>query len=220
MNYTEPKSPCVLAIDLGTSGPKSALVSMQGKVLDTAFREVCTNLLPGGGAEQSPAKWWEAVKGSCLQVLDNNPELRNRVTAVCCTAQWSGTVALDEHGRPLQDAIIWLDTRGSPYIKKVFSGAINTFGYNPVKLWKWLRLTGGIPSHSGKDSLAHILFIKHVLPQIYEQTAIFLEPKDYINYMLTGRTAASTDSITLHWLTDNRRLESMDRSFSCSPCIK
>src|SRR5262249_29277498 len=32
----------------------------------------------------------------------------------------------------------------------------------------------------------------------------FLEPKDYLNLRLTGRFAASYDSITLHWLTDNR----------------
>ena len=34
---------------------------------------------------------------------------------------------------------------------------------------------------------------------------MFLEPKDWLNACLTGRLAASFDSIALHWVTDNRR---------------
>ena len=34
--------------------------------------------------------------------------------------------------------------------------------------------------------------------------ALFLEPKDWLNARLTGRLAASFDSIALHWVTDNR----------------
>ena len=33
---------------------------------------------------------------------------------------------------------------------------------------------------------------------------MFLEPKDYLNYKLTGRYGSSYDSISLHWVTDNR----------------
>ncbi len=32
----------------------------------------------------------------------------------------------------------------------------------------------------------------------------YLEPKDWLNYQLTGRCAATFDSIVLHWVTDNR----------------
>jgi xylulokinase len=74
------------------------------------------------------------------------------------------------------------------------------------KLLTWLRLTGGVPGQAGKDSIAHILFIKHELPEIYRSTYKFLEPKDYLNFRLTGKYAASYESITLHWLTDNRDL--------------
>ena len=33
----------------------------------------------------------------------------------------------------------------------------------------------------------------------------FLEPVDWLNQRLTGRFAASYDSIAAHWVTDNRR---------------
>ena len=32
----------------------------------------------------------------------------------------------------------------------------------------------------------------------------YLEPKDWLNFDLTGVAAATYDSIVLHWLTDNR----------------
>lgn len=83
-------------------------------------------------------------------------------------------------------------------------------GYDVFKLKRWLQLTGGIPSHSGKDPIAHILFLKNERPNIYSQTYKFLEPKDYINLKFTGKFAASYDSIALHWLTDNRDLSRVD----------
>ncbi len=77
-------------------------------------------------------------------------------------------------------------------------------GYGLGKLLTWVRLTGGAPTHSGKDSIAHILYIKAERPDVYRATHKFLEPKDYLNLLLTGEFAASYDSINLHWLTDNR----------------
>jgi xylulokinase len=197
----------VLAIDLGTSGPKTALVSTSGEVLACEFEPNDLILLPGGGAEQDPAQWWRTIMSTAKKVLARKLAPVEDIVAVCCTTQWSGTVAVDARGEPLHNAIIWMDSRGSRYIKQITGGLLRVEGYGVRKLWPWLRLTGGMPAQSGKDSLAHILFIKHELPEIYQRTATFLEPKDYINLRLTGRTAASYDSITLHWVTDNRDID-------------
>ena len=45
----------VLAIDLGTSGPKTALITVYGEVAASEFQETPVILMPGGGAEQDPA---------------------------------------------------------------------------------------------------------------------------------------------------------------------
>ena len=194
----------VLAVDLGTSGPKVALVGADGTLKDYAFRENRVDLLPGGGAEQDPDQWWEAVCAASQAVTSRHPEAARKVTSVCCTAQWSGTVAVDRSGRHLANAIIWLDSRGAAQIRETFGGPVRIEGYNPIRLFKWIRRTGGMPSQSGKDSLAHILYLKSVHPRVYDGAYKFLEPKDYLNFRLTGRFAASFDSITLHWVTDNR----------------
>jgi xylulokinase len=100
-----------------------------------------------------------------------------------------------------------MDTRGSRQIRALCRGPISIAGYAPGKVLTWLRLTGGAPGHSGKDSLAHILHMKEEAPEVYAAADKLLEPKDYLNFLLTGRMAASYDSIVLHWVTDNRDLE-------------
>ncbi len=105
------------------------------------------------------------------------------------------------------NALVWLDSRGSPYIDAITGGPLKIQGYDPRKLLRWIRLTGGAPSRSGKDSIAHILYIKNRLPDVYQRTYTFLEPKDYLNLRFTGIFAASGDSITLHWVTDNRHID-------------
>ena len=195
---------CILAIDLGTSTCKVGLVTTSGEVVALESEPIGLHLLAGGGAEQDPDEWWEAIRKACGRLLGSTFVGRRRIIAVACTAQWSGTVAVDRHGRPLRRAIIWMDSRGAPYARRITRGPINIQGYGVDKLWRWVRKTAGIPAASGKDSIAHILYIKYEEPDIYRLTYKFLEPKDYLNLRLTGQLAASYDSIALHWVTDNR----------------
>jgi xylulokinase len=204
----------ILAIDLGTSGPKSALVTTTGEVVDHAFEKNEVILFPDGGAEQRPDEWWQTIIRTARRVLEKGLVPSEDIAAVCCSTQWSGTVPVDRDGTPVSNAVIWLDTRGSKYVREIVGGPVCIQGYDPFKLMKWLRLTGGIPTHSGKDPIAHILFLRHEHPDVYARTYKFLEPKDYINLKLTGKFAASFDSITLHWVTDNRDLARVDYSES------
>src|SRR5690606_17642581 len=91
----------VLAVDLGTSGAKAAIFSESGAVLASAFRRTSLQLLPGGGAEQDPGEWWQAILEASEQCLNTNGVDRSSVRAIGVTAQWSGTVAMDGDGQPL-----------------------------------------------------------------------------------------------------------------------
>jgi xylulokinase len=197
----------ILAIDLGTSGPKVALVSVQGELIGSEFKETHLLLLPEGGAEQSPAEWWQTVTQAVERLLGKGLVSNDKIVAIAITGQWSGTVAVDKEGAALTNAIIWMDARGAPYIKQVAKGALNVEGYALDKLFRWLQLTGGVPAHAGKDSIAHILYLKHAQPDIYQRAYKFLEPVDYIGMRLTGQMAATFNSIVLYWLTDNRDID-------------
>lgn len=202
----------VLAVDLGTSGPKTALISIHGEVVTDAFEETPVILLPGGGAEQDPEGWWKAIMSTAKQVLARRLVPADDIIAVSVTTQWSGTVPVDGNGRHLMNAVIWMDSRGAEPLKEKLNGFPRFEGYPLRQVLTWLRLTGGAPALSGKDSISHIVWIQKNCPDIYRDTYKFLEPKDYINMRLTGRFAATFDSILLHWVTDNRDPDRVDYS--------
>ena len=199
----------ILAIDLGTSGPKVALVSAQGELIGSEFEETRLLLSPGGGAEQSPGEWWDAIQKATKRLLAKGLVSNDDIVAIASTGQWSGTVAVDEGGNALGNSVIWMDTRGATDINQIVDGPLKVEGYGLAKLMKWIQLTGGAPGKAGKDPIAHILYLKHEHPEIYQHTYKFLEPIDYIGLCLTGQFAASFNSITLYWLTDNRNIENV-----------
>ncbi len=200
----------VLTIDLGTSGPKVALFTLDGSFVDGDFTPVALNVLPDGGVEQSPSKWWDGVVAAAGRVMERATVPAADVIAVAVTSQWSGTVPIDREGTPLHDAIIWMDSRGAEETRRVVGGAVRLQGYDPRKLRTWISRTGGAPALSGKDSISHILWLQREHPDIARATWKYLEPKDWLNYQLTGRCAATHDSIVLHWVTDNRDAARVD----------
>ena len=197
--------PLVLAVDLGSSGCKTALVSLDGRITRFAFRPVRTHVLPGAGVEQCPEDWWQALLESAEEVLDGDAAVRRAVVAMACSCQGEGTLPVDREGNPLARALLYMDMRGQQAVRRRVGGALpRVAGYDPLKLWRWLRLTGGAPALSGKDSFGHIAFIRDELPELYERTDKFLNVLDFINLRLTGRLAATVDSALCNWVTDNR----------------
>jgi xylulokinase len=206
---TSPEETYVLAVDLGTGGPKVALISATGRIAAHAFEKVGVTLGEDGGAEQLPEDWWSAIVGAARQAMAEGGVAPEKIFGVGCTAQWSGTVAIGADGQAIGPSIIWLDSRGANAVKRVVRGALNVQGYSASKAAKWVRRTGGIPSLSGKDPVGHIHFLREERPEVYAATAVFLEPVDYLNLRLTGLARASHDTITLHWVTDNRDINAI-----------
>jgi xylulokinase len=204
-----PEDTFVLAVDLGTGGPKVAVVSARGRIAAHAFEKVNLTLGDDGAAEQTPQDWWDAIVTSARRALAESGVAPEKIVGVGCTAQWSGTVPVGADGQAIGPAIIWMDSRGANAVKRVVRGALNVQGYSASKAAKWVRRTGGIPSLSGKDPVGHIHFLREERPDVYRVATVFLEPVDYLNLRLTGLARASHDSITLHWVTDNRDINAI-----------
>jgi xylulokinase len=197
-------SPLLLAVDHGTSGMKVALVTVDGRVLAWESEPVRLIITPDGGAEQSPDEWWAAFLSAAGRLLKREPDAGRNVSAVCCSTQGEGTVAVDKAGNALANAILWMDMRGAPHLKKQLNGLVNIDGADVFNVLQFIRLTGGMPSMTGKDPAGHMLFIRDTRPDLYERTYKFLNVLDYLNLRLTGEFVASFDSIVTSWVTDNR----------------
>jgi xylulokinase len=81
---------------------------------------------------------------------------------------------------------------------------INIDGADIFKVFRYIQLTGGMPSMTGKDPAAHMLYIRDNHPDVYAKTFKFLNVLDFLNLRLSGEFVATFDSILTSWVTDNR----------------
>ncbi len=197
----------VFTIDLGTGGPKVALVSLAGEIIEHEHRRVAMHVVGRGGAIEDPNEWWSAIVESAATIAERSMVSPDRIVAVACTGQWGSTIPVDAAGQACGPCMLWLDQRGGALSAKQLGGRLAVEGYKPRAVIEWVRRSGGAPSPEGNDPLGHRLWFRHEEPDVYANTAAFLEPVDYLNARLTGKLTANQASMTLSWLTDNRRLD-------------
>ena len=197
----------VLAIDHGTSGVKTALVAFTGDILASIAVPTTVHHVAGGGVEQDPLEWWRAFVTGARAVMADAALPPERIAAVACSSTYSTTVATAADGTPVAPALTWLDARGARYVRERMSGWPSVNGYGLPQILRFVPRTGGGPTLSGKDDLAHVLWWQAERPEVYRAADAFLSSKDWWNLTLTGRLAASFDSATLFWITDNRRID-------------
>ncbi len=196
--------PVILAVDLGTSSMKVALIKVSGKVLGWETEPIRLIHTADGGVEQSPDEWWSGFLSAAKRLIGKNQESASLIRAVCCSTQGEGTIPVDKEGKALSNCILWMDMRGASHLKKQLNGLINIDGVDLFKILRFVNLTGGMPNLAGKDPAGHMLFFRDTQPEIYAKTYKFLNVLDYMNLRLTGEFAASFDSIVTSWVTDNR----------------
>ncbi len=194
--------PHVVALDLGTSGPKTLVVSLSGRIAGIGRTFVDTIHVPGGGAEQDAQALWEAVKGSITQALTEADVSPADIKAVICGSQYSSIVPVDHTGSPLANMILWLDQRGTAGNLRRMARLPRGVD-RPLQLLDWLRVHGLAPVAGGM-SLNHMRFLKYVRPEVYARTAFLLEPMDYVAMRLTGRATATQCTSFMSLLMDNR----------------
>lgn len=183
----------VLAIDLGTTGVKIAVVDHDGRVLAHAGEVLPMISLPGGGVEQDPEGWWQAI-GRCAKIaIDTSPLAGADITLIAVTSQYTSTVAVAADGRPLANAVMWMDQRGRRH-----NPALPT----PEQAQRWVDIHGMAPS--GNDDIGHVALIRATMPDVYDAAVAFVEPMDYIAGRLTGHVTATQNTMFPMLSVDNR----------------
>ena len=125
--------PVILSIDLGTSGLKAALITIQGKVLGWKSEPIQLYLTADGGVEQSPEEWWQAFIICTRKLLAEGVVSPSSVIAICCSTQGEGTIPVDSEGKALMNCVLWMDMRGKPDLISQFKGLVNISGMSAFK---------------------------------------------------------------------------------------
>jgi xylulokinase len=167
----------VLAHDLGTTGNKATLYDREGRLVGSAFYGYNTQYAHTGWAEQNPEDWWHAVCISTHKLVQAIPGFRpEEIACITFSGQMMGCVPLDDHARPLRNAIIWADQRAIDQERWLAERI------SPEDMY---RITGHRLSAS--YSLPKILWIRDHQPDIYKATYKFVHAKDSIVARLTGK---------------------------------
>ncbi len=184
----------VLAIDLGTGGPKVALIDEVGAATAWTSRPVATAFVAGGGAEQDPEEMWRAVVDAAREVLRSSGDVAE-IVAIAVTSQYMSTVPVAADGSPVGPCVLWMDTRGAAH---------NLTLLTDESFMLFAERHGLIPLPSGNDGIAHIAALRDHHPQAYADAAYFVEPMDYINACLTGLVQATQSTMFSQLVCDNR----------------
>ncbi|SMY09777.1 xylulokinase [Flavimaricola marinus] len=179
----------MLAIDIGTSSLKAALVSVDGRVKATARRGYETRIARDGWAEQSPTDWLSALEAA-MKDLEDRSEL-SEVVGLALTGQMSAGLLVDATGAQLTPCLIWSDQRAAAQSAR----AAKSYGAATLH-----RLTGNPPSPT--YTAPKIAWLTENDPQ--PQAAAFMQPKDWMVAQLTGRLVTDPSDASCTGLFDLR----------------
>ncbi len=166
----------LLGLDIGTSGVKALLISVEGKIISTKTVSYPLTTPHSGWAEQSPHDWWEATVEVIKETVSNNLIDSTRIKGISLSGQMHSSVFLDEKMEVIRPAILWSDTRTSEQCKEIYTkvGGLN-------------QLIGYVSNPALEGFTApKILWLKENEPENYQKVKYILLAKDYIRYRLTG----------------------------------
>lgn len=165
----------VIGVDLGTSAVKVLLVNSEGEVTAEASEAYPLHQPRSGYNEQDPEDWVRGTLAALSRVVKESGVDPQAIEGISFSGQMHGLVLLDENHRPLRNAILWNDTRTTEECRKIEQ----VLGEDLLRITKNPALEG--------FTLPKILWVKEHEPEVFAKAKVFLLPKDYLRYRLTGQ---------------------------------
>ena len=184
----------LLGLDVGTSGVKALLVSINGEVVASTTTPLALSTPRPGWAEQDPDAWWAASAASILAIREANPGAR--IAAVGISGQMHSSVFLDAKGSVIRPALLWCDGRTTAECREI---------EQRVGGEDRLRELAANPALEG-FTLPKVLWLRNHEPAAFARLATVLLPKDYIRYRLTGELATEPSDASATLMFDTARI--------------
>ncbi len=167
----------LLSIDCGTQSVRALLFNPKGELLVKAkvpIEPYTSSQL--GWAEQDPAVFWNALCKACQQLFKDEKADKTGIAAVALTTQRSTVVNMDEEGKPLRPAIVWLDKRRAdqfPHVGGLWGAAFDISGAR------------GTVEYLQAECEAN--WLNQYQPELWKKTHKFTFLSGYLTYKLIGQ---------------------------------
>lgn len=165
----------LLGVDFGTTALKACLFDQAGNLLasESAQYQLITK---GEFIEFDADEFFNVFISTVNKITD-----KFKVDALAVDTQGETMIVLDKDGKPLMNAIIWLDNRATEQAKRMEE----KFGIEKI-----YNLTGQAEIPAGYPA-PKIEWLKDNAPDVFNKADKFLLLEDYILYRLTGKFASS-----------------------------
>ena len=167
-----------IGYDIGSSFVKAALVDDQtGKSIARARVpeiEIPIEAQASGWAEQDPNLWWQYLCDATKILLTKADISGNQISSIGISYQMHGLVLVDQQLKALRNAIIWCDSRATPFGQKAYK--------NLGKDYSQAQLLNS-PGNFTASKLAWVIENE---PAVYQKVYKFMLPGDFLAAQLSG----------------------------------
>lgn len=184
----------LLALDVGTSGCRAEVFTLDGRSLGRCYREYGVATPVPGAAEQDPQQWWQAVAACANQTRADRSD--TRAVAVGLSVQGHTWVPVDAAGRALRPALTWLDARAATQARRLLEERGAGF---------WGSLAGKLPGPW--HLLSQWLWLRETEPEVARRAARCMFCHDWLVERLTGEAVTDPTHAATSLLYDIQRWE-------------
>ena len=161
----------LLGIDIGTTSLKGCVFDENGNELASVSKAY--TLITEGERVEFPAERYFELFEEAYQELSS----QGKIDALAIDTQGETLIFLDAEGKPLMNAIVWLDNRAAAEAKAIEE----KFGLKSV-----YEITGQTEVPAGYPA-PKILWLKNNAPDIFAKVDKIVLLEDYLLYRLTGK---------------------------------
>ncbi len=173
-----------IGIDSGTTRIKAAIVSEDGRTIDSVTENVLLYRPSEDFCELDMEKLWDSLCKILLKLKADNLHLWEEIKGIGITGQGDGLWAIDKNGAPACNAILWNDTRTK-----------NLNIQNRDEIDEICVRNRANPLYAGSN--IHILkWIQENEPETLAKIDKIFHCKDWLNYKLTEVVSSDYTDMT------------------------
>ena len=181
----------LIGLDLGTTALKIALFDKKGELLAVSTQEYTLMTPKVNFVEEDVEVYWKAFCDGLADLKTQYPITEEDSIALAISAQGETMICIDKDGKPLRNAIVWMDNRAGDEAKAMADHFSDETCY---------KITGQV-SFEPCWPAAKILWIRNNEPEVFERTYKYLLIEDYFIYRMTGKFATEGSLVcsSVYW---------------------